>query len=88
MRLALENGVKLTRHAREVMILRDFAPEEIADVLREPEIIVPNRGLWHVKRGEITVVAARSEDDSVTVVTVLLNRLDQWTNADAVQRAA
>ena len=46
--ISLDNGVKLTRHAREVMILRDFAPEEIADALRRPEVIVSNRGLWRL----------------------------------------
>lgn len=80
------SDVRLTRHALDVMRSRDVEPEEVADVLRTPEIVEPHKGDRRFVRGPLAVVVRDLADGTALVLTVLLRSGARWTDADARAR--
>lgn len=74
-------GIRLSRHARDVMRRRRVDPEDVADVLLEPDVTEPHGAARRYVRGPLAVVLAT--DPRPVVVTVLLRSGAAWTDADA-----
>jgi len=94
-----DRGVYLSRHAIQATIARGFTIEQVYDVLRNWE----NRYVQHKRyvddgtgagaapymyqKGDIGVGVIETHS-VILVKTVLLRERRQWTDAEAVQRAA
>jgi len=79
------SNLRITRHAVGVMGERGVEVEEIVEILRRPDVVEPHDGKRRfVGHGLALVIAG--DDERPVLVTVLLRRRDQWTNADARKR--
>ena len=77
--------LKFTQHAVRAMGERGVEVEEIAEILRRPEIVEPHAGKRRFIGHGLAIVVA-GPDSNPVVVTVLLRRGGQWTNEDARKR--
>lgn len=82
----MNEAIRLTRHAREVMAARGVTFDEIAEVLARPEIVEPHQGKRRFVRDGVVVVVAEGHRGEKVVVTVLFRRSEQWTSEDMRRR--
>ncbi|WP_181804615.1 DUF4258 domain-containing protein [Streptomyces shenzhenensis] len=79
--------VRVTSRAWDAMKRRDVAPEDLADVLRAPDVAESHNGRTRFVRGPLAVVVAVDPDGAPVVVTVLLRSRAQWGDDDTIRRA-
>lgn len=77
--------VKLSRHALAAMRARAIEPEDVGDVLRDPELTEPHEGAVRYVRGPLCAVVGIT-DGVAHVITVLLRDADAWTDVDCRNR--
>lgn len=80
------SGVRLTRHARQVMKARKIELDDVLAVVNKPGIVEPHEGAWRFVRGDLCAVVV-VDRGAALVITVLLRRGEQWTDEDAKGRS-
>lgn len=84
----LSDRVRVTAHAREVLLRRAIPWQEVAEALDRPEVTEPHEGRRrHVRRGLVAVLA-EPESARPVLVTVLLREASPWDDAACRRRHA
>lgn len=77
-----------TQHSRNMMRARDITPQQVFDIMLDPEIIENQEGrLRFVRRGLVVVLGSKKHrHNNWPIVTVLLRERKQWTDKDVRER--
>lgn len=82
-------GWRVTAHARDAATRRGFSLREVLLAVAAPDLTYPQEnygeGRALYRRGRVAVVV---HAPSRTVITVLLNSADEWSDADCRESAA
>lgn len=83
-------GLRITKHAHETMARRDVDPEDIGEVLRDPQGVDSDGAAQRFWRDGLCVVV-KTEGGVGHVLTVLLRTRDvagRWTDEDVRRHMA
>lgn len=82
----MSKPVRFTRHALSVMKSRDVTPEEVIEIIRNPDVTEPSEGQRrYVANGLAVAVDVRY--NPYVVITVLMRNREQWTNENVRTRS-
>lgn len=74
--------LRFTGHALKAMRSRHVEVEDVVEALLRPEVVEPHASRVRFVREGVAYVVAEEQGRPI-LITVLLRRRDEWTNADA-----